>query len=267
MPSTIPNGPTNAVLFFSGELESIFWPELCSESFTSSSSFYSLFSNAGIYATASVISEQRGESDLMNTELDLFLSGLDACKPINFNKHGSDEVLVGRAGYLSGVYWLNENLHDKPIKTNQIQAICESILTSGREYSQRNRSALPLMYEYHGSEYLGAAHGVCAILLVLLQSPALQTDGPAGQEIKQSIDKFLGKFPSKYFLIPNAQLLMHTFQTFPNSPPRRPRQLSHRTGRPAREAARPLVPRSTRSHLPLCQGVPGVPGGQVLEGL
>lgn len=111
--------------------------------------------NAGIYATAAVVSDQRGETALVKAELDLFYSGFEACKPINFNKHGSDEVLVGRAGYLSGIYWLNERLPSKPFQPTQIQEICSSMLASGREYSQKNNSGLPLMYQYHGSEYLG----------------------------------------------------------------------------------------------------------------
>lgn len=160
-----------------------------------------LHRNAGIYATAAVISEQRGESTLMRNELDLFFQGFEACKPINFNKYGSDEVLVGRAGYLSGIYWLNENLKEKPFQGQQILEICDSILESGREYSRRNNSPLPLMYQYHGSEYLGAAHGVCAILLVLIQSPLAGQGGIALEEIKHSIDKFAdlqdgeGNFP------------------------------------------------------------------------
>lgn len=150
-------------------------------------------SNAGIYATASVISEQRNETAQMQSELDLFYSGFEACKPVHFNKHGSDEVLVGRTGYLSGVYWLNDNLSTKPFQDAQILEICDSILKSGREYSQKNKSPLPLMYQYHGSEYLGAAHGVCAILLVLLQSPLFKGEGTTKEkDIKQSVDAFLG---------------------------------------------------------------------------
>lgn len=149
--------------------------------------------NAGIYATAAVVSDQRGETALVKAELDLFYSGFEACKPINFNKHGSDEVLVGRAGYLSGIYWLNERLPSKPFQPAQIQEICSSMLASGREYSQKSNSSLPLMYQYHGSEYLGAAHGVCAILLVLLQSPMLmEGDCVAVDEVKRSIDAYLG---------------------------------------------------------------------------
>lgn len=128
--------------------------------------------------------------------MEQFSSGFAACKPIKFNKYGSDEVLVGRAGYLSGIYWLNANLREKPFKDAQIMEICESVLQSGREYSRANRSPMPLMYQYHGSEYLGAAHGLCAILLVLLQSPLFAEGGKGdrSKEIKTSIDEFLGKF-------------------------------------------------------------------------
>lgn len=101
-------------------------------------------------------------------------------------------MLVGRSGYLCGIYWLNDNLSTKPFKEGQILEICESIVQSGREYSRETSSKLPLMYQYHGSEYLGAAHGVCAILLVLLQSPIVG-QGEKLAEIKKSIDEFLGE--------------------------------------------------------------------------
>lgn len=153
-----------------------------------------LFSNAGIYAVAAVISENRGEENMMKKELELFYTGFEACKPINFNKYGSDEVLVGRAGYLGGIYFLNTNLSEKAFQDNQIMEICNSIIASGREYSKRNNSRLPLMYQYHGSEYLGAAHGVCGILLVLLQSPLYEKDNTIDKEdIKRSLDEFLCK--------------------------------------------------------------------------
>lgn len=162
------------------------------------------FSNAGIYATAVVVSEKRKETALMKSELEQFSLGIEACKPFNFNKYGSDEVLVGRAGYLSGLYWLNEIFpKEKPFKSEEILEICESILRSGREYSRKTNSRLPLMYQYHGSEYLGAAHGVCAILLVLLQSPLLKTEGATSvetkEEIKRSIDEYLGEYLVEYF--------------------------------------------------------------------
>lgn len=157
-----------------------------------------LLGNAGIYATAAVIAKEMGKQDDSKVELEHFALGFDACKPIHFNQYGSDEVLVGRAGFLGGVYWLNSVLGPKSFANKDIVGVCEAILASGREYSEQHQSRLPLMYAYHGSEYLGAAHGVCTILLVLLQSPwfeggRIDCNQKDLSDIRRSIDEYLSK--------------------------------------------------------------------------
>uniref|UniRef100_A0A6B2EBH6 LanC-like protein 3 homolog n=1 Tax=Phlebotomus kandelakii TaxID=1109342 RepID=A0A6B2EBH6_9DIPT len=161
-----------------------------------------LCGNAGIYAVSAAISQELGDQSQCQKDLDCFAAGFGACKPINFNKYGSDEVLVGRAGFLSGVFWLQRTLPQTPFTADQILEICESMVQSGVEYSHRNGSILPLMYEYHHSEYLGAAHGVCAIYHMLLNSPWFAGANPKHLDvIKGSIDGFLalqdshGNFP------------------------------------------------------------------------
>lgn len=159
-----------------------------------------LLGNAGIYAVAAAISDLTQNTDSMQKELREFEKGFEACKPINFNKYGSDELLVGRAGFLSGIYWLNQTLRSKPFTSEPIIEICESIVQSGRQYSQANRSHFPLMYAYHRSEYLGAAHGLSGILHMLLESPWFGANAipiPRGYEadIKNTIDTFVGELP------------------------------------------------------------------------
>lgn len=160
-----------------------------------------LCGNAGIYAVSAVISKLANQT--LQQDLREFETGFEACKPINFSKNGSDEVLVGRAGYLSGVYWLNQNITPSPFGNSQILEVCESIVESGRQYSKAKRSPFPLMYQYHGTEYLGAAHGVCAILHMLLESPwfaARNGDNEFGNipkehlaDIKNTVDAFVGQ--------------------------------------------------------------------------
>jgi len=62
------------------------------------------------------------------------------------------------------------------------------------------------MYSYHGTEYLGAAHGLSGILQMLLSVPGFLTDHPSGpaaaQYIRTSVDYLLslqtpnGNFPT-----------------------------------------------------------------------
>lgn len=167
-----------------------------------------LCGNAGIYAVSAVISQITQQQEIMTDDLKEFETGFAACKPISFNKYGSDEVLVGRAGFLSGVYWINRNIKPEPFNNDQILEICDSIVQSGREYSRTHRSAFPLMYQYHGTEYLGAAHGISAILHMLLESPWFSQHADNVNfpnipmenlsDIKNTIDAFVGKFHFTY---------------------------------------------------------------------
>ena len=96
--------------------------------------------------------------------------------------------MVGRAGYLNGALWLRQQLKQvneafksaKHALSNSLQDVIsieglhdlgKAILNSGRDYSRAKRSPSPLMYQYYGTEYLGAAHGLCSILQMLLSFP------------------------------------------------------------------------------------------------
>lgn len=46
--------------------------------------------------------------------------------------------------------------------------VVTAILESGQARSRATRSKVPLVYEWHGKNYYGAAHGVAGILYVLL---------------------------------------------------------------------------------------------------
>ena len=76
------------------------------------------------------------------------------------------QLFVGRAGYICGAMWLRQRFGHDIVPLPKLHKICDSMLESGRLYSQRKRSPSPLMYSYYDTEYLGAAHGLCAILQV-----------------------------------------------------------------------------------------------------
>ena len=112
---------------------------------------------------------------------------------------------VGRAGFLAGALWLNQVFKQNVINPQDLYPICDGIVRSGKEYVQRKSSksqALPpLMYSYYDTEYLGAAHGLCAILQMLLSVPGYFAQCSAQADIKHSIDFLLhmqtgsGNFP------------------------------------------------------------------------
>jgi hypothetical protein len=44
-----------------------------------------------------------------------------------------------------------------------------AIIASGKNMAAETPNGPPLMYEWHGKKYLGAAHGIAGILFVLIQ--------------------------------------------------------------------------------------------------
>ena len=77
------------------------------------------------------------------------------CRPINFFPPGSDELFVGRAGYLCGSLILNKKLGRTVVSSAVTRPLFDAIIVSGQQYSQRHRSKSPLMYSYYRTEYLG----------------------------------------------------------------------------------------------------------------
>lgn len=82
------------------------------------------------------------------------------------------ELLYGRAGVLYSLLFVKQYVPDK-IDDDLIASIAKVIIEAGRNYAQdlhrKGQKTPPLMYEWHESKYLGAAHGLAGILYLLLQ--------------------------------------------------------------------------------------------------
>ena len=87
-----------------------------------------------------------------------------ACTEFN-GRHGSDELLVGRAGYVSGALWLRKQFGaDCALlpTDDDLAAICRVMIDCGRRYSAHVRSPSPLMYQVSDSN--GALYSASRIL-------------------------------------------------------------------------------------------------------
>uniref|UniRef100_A0A1I8JUV1 LanC-like protein 3 homolog n=1 Tax=Anopheles funestus TaxID=62324 RepID=A0A1I8JUV1_ANOFN len=169
-----------------------------------------LCGDSGIAAVSAVICHDLDKKQDMQNDVKMFLNGYPACS--NANRYDADEVLVGRAGFLHGIYWLNQTIAPKPIGNEMIIAICQALMDRGRRIATTLQLAAPLMYEYHDKTYLGAAHGICAILHALLESPWFDRDSNGQffvstselKDIKNTIDYILtlqssdGHFPTRH---------------------------------------------------------------------
>ncbi|XP_033635990.1 lanC-like protein 3 [Asterias rubens] len=111
------------------------------------------------------------------------------CAPENFLQCGSDELLVGRAGYLCGVQLLAQKVGKQVLSPEVVHSLCATVVQSGRKYSRRHNSPCPLMYAYYETECLGAAHGLSGILQVLLGFPEyIKSDPSAEKDIRDSVE-------------------------------------------------------------------------------
>ncbi|XP_053560857.1 lanC-like protein 3 [Bombina bombina] len=127
-----------------------------------------LLGGAGVYAVAALIYKALGQATEVTRSLDKFKGLWEICTPLGFLECGSDELFVGRSGYLCAALVLKQKLGIEVLTSAQIKAICHAILESGKQYSMKRRKPFPLMYSYYGTEYLGAAHGLSSILQMLL---------------------------------------------------------------------------------------------------
>lgn len=75
--------------------------------------------------------------------------------PVDFLSCGGDEFLVGRAGYIGGALWLQKVFGTPVVPIQELHKLCQTIVTSGRNYAQRTKSQSPLMFAYYRTEYFG----------------------------------------------------------------------------------------------------------------
>lgn len=160
-----------------------------------------LLGYGGIYALAAVIYKALNFCEQSNKYHTKFYEAAKHCKGIDYLNCGSDELLVGRAGYIAGALWLAKETNTD-MKLQEIHDICKVVVESGRSYARSHRSPAPLMYSYYQVEYLGAAHGLSGILQMLLSVPGYLESNPSdAKDIKATIDYLLslqdseGNFP------------------------------------------------------------------------
>lgn len=74
-----------------------------------------ILGEAGVHATSALVHEAVGNSDVSAKYQQKYEAIADVCLPIDFLRCGSDELFVGRAGYLCGVVNLNHKLNKQVI--------------------------------------------------------------------------------------------------------------------------------------------------------
>jgi lantibiotic modifying enzyme len=174
-----------------------------------------ILGKSGVYAVASAIYKAIGDTKQSDNFRKMYQEAGNICKDIHFLTCGSDELFVGRAGYVLGALWLSKETNTE-LPQSDVYTLCDIMVESGRKYAERQRCPCPLMYSYYKVEYLGAAHGLCTILQALLSVPGYLATNPAhARDIKTSVDYLLslqdhqGNFPCASDEIGEQSELVH----------------------------------------------------------
>ncbi|KAB8113182.1 hypothetical protein EE612_052114 [Oryza sativa] len=116
---------------------------------------------AGVCALGAVIAKHCNDQLLLTH----YLSSFDE---IIVTEKVPNELLYGRAGYLWACLFLNTHLGEKTIPHEHITSVAKDIIDEGRKLAKKGNC--PLMYEWHGKKYWGAAHGLAGIMHVLMHT-------------------------------------------------------------------------------------------------
>ncbi|KAK6142580.1 hypothetical protein DH2020_022928 [Rehmannia glutinosa] len=114
----------------------------------------------GVCAMGAVVAKYMGDDQLLHYYLAQF-------KEIRLSKDHPDELLYGRAGYLWTCLFLNKHLGKETLASTSMDAIIRGIIKKGRTLGKRGGS--PLMFEWYGERYWGAAHALAGIMHVLME--------------------------------------------------------------------------------------------------
>ncbi|KAL4196573.1 hypothetical protein AMTRI_Chr04g183930 [Amborella trichopoda] len=79
------------------------------------------------------------------------------------------ELLFGWAGFLWSALFINKHLGDGTIPQSLLMPIVEAVISGGRIGA--THTTCPLMYQWHGTHYWGAAQDLAGIMHVLLHFP------------------------------------------------------------------------------------------------
>ncbi|XP_077223750.1 lanC-like protein GCL2 [Tasmannia lanceolata] len=140
---------------------------------------------AGVCALGAVVAKQAGDQRLMDHYLTQF-------KKIQIPGEIPNELLYGRAGYLWACSFLNRHIGKGTIPSSHTGVIVKEMIKDGIQLS--NNGSCPLMYEWHGKKYWGAAHGLVGIMHVLMDMELK----PEDQEYVKGTLRYMirNRFPS-----------------------------------------------------------------------
>ncbi|XP_062153051.1 lanC-like protein GCL2 [Alnus glutinosa] len=118
-----------------------------------------LCGRAGVSALGAVAAKHTGDEQLLNYYIAQF-------REIKLPRNLPDELLYGRVGFLWACLFINKHIGAGTIPSTYTGGVVNEIIKNGRALAKRGRC--PLMFEWYGEKYWGAAHGLAGIMHVLM---------------------------------------------------------------------------------------------------
>ncbi|KAF2360258.1 Lanthionine synthetase C-like [Trinorchestia longiramus] len=167
--------------------------EHCVGAVGSRSRFTYLCGDGGLLVTAALVAHIASSSPSPASRLkspQYYVDKLLALSPrIVADQEVPDELLYGRAGYLYCLLLLRSSKVCSDQLRPTVEAVVRAMLRSGQELATRQgRKDTPLMYEWHDKKYLGAAHGLVGILVLLMQAKEHLPSNALEELIRPSVD-------------------------------------------------------------------------------
>ncbi|XWS63399.1 hypothetical protein CRYUN_Cryun06bG0093500 [Craigia yunnanensis] len=134
--------------------------DACNSASLSSRDVTFLCGRAGVCALGAVAAKHAGNQQLLNNYLTQF-------REIKLSRNLPDELLYGRAGFLWACLFLNKHLGEGTIPSTTTRVVVDEIIKNGRALGKKGGGS-PLMFEWYGEKYWGAAHGLAGIIHVLM---------------------------------------------------------------------------------------------------
>ncbi|KAL3632311.1 LanC-like protein gcl2 [Castilleja foliolosa] len=119
-----------------------------------------LCGRGGVCALGAVVAKYMNDDKLLQYYFAQF-------KEIRLSDDHPNELLYGRTGYLWSCLFLNKHLGNKTISLTSLSGIVRGVIENGRTLGKSGAS--PLMFEFNGERYWGAAHGLAGIMRVLME--------------------------------------------------------------------------------------------------
>uniref|UniRef100_A0A2R5LDA0 Putative lanthionine synthetase c-like protein 1 n=1 Tax=Ornithodoros turicata TaxID=34597 RepID=A0A2R5LDA0_9ACAR len=160
--------------------------------------FSFLCGDPGPLATGAYIYHRLGKKEESHKLIKKLVALADEVVPLDSDI--PDELLYGRVGYLFSLLYVRKNISHSAVDDGLVRQVMSSVLKSGQQLAKQMKISSPLMYQWHDSYYLGAAHGLAGILYMLLQAKEQLSPSEMQSLIQPSIRYYLGlKYPSGNF--------------------------------------------------------------------